>query len=67
MFMPMDVQTIMGIPLCTRSIPDFWAWHYDRRGVFSVRSAYRMITAIKAPIFKKPESVSEAEGHSLEQ
>ena len=24
-------------------VTDFWAWHYERRGFFSVRSAYKML------------------------
>jgi hypothetical protein len=42
-FLPMDVELISNIPLSTRRQEDFWAWHYDKRGVFSVRSAYRML------------------------
>lgn len=42
-FTPMDTEIIGNIPLCIRSQEDFWAWHYERRGVFSVRSAYRML------------------------
>jgi hypothetical protein len=40
-FTPMDV--IMSIPLSTRRQEDFWAWHLEKRGVFSVRSAYKML------------------------
>jgi hypothetical protein len=35
-FIPMDVQTILIIPLGNRRQGDFWAWHYDCRGIFSV-------------------------------
>lgn len=37
----------MGIPLCTRNIPNFWTWHYEKHGSFSVKSAYKMLVAIK--------------------
>ena len=37
----------MNIPLSTRIQEDFWAWHYDKKGVFLGRSAYRMISAVK--------------------
>ena len=47
-FIALDIEMIINIPISNRMQDDFWAWHYDRRGVFSVRSAYRMITAIKA-------------------
>lgn len=46
-FIAPDIDVILNIPLSTRSQSDFWAWHYDRRGIFSVRSAYRMISGIK--------------------
>lgn len=42
-FYPMDAEVINSIPLTTRRQADFWAWHYERTGVFSVRSAYRML------------------------
>jgi hypothetical protein len=46
-FLPIDVDVILGIPLCTRQQPNFWAWNYDSKGVFSVRSAYRMMINTK--------------------
>jgi hypothetical protein len=42
-FLPMDAQAIVSIPLSTRRQTDFWAWHYECNGVFTVRSAYRML------------------------
>jgi hypothetical protein len=41
--LPMDVELILQIPLSSRRQNDFWSWHYDRKGIFSVRSAYRML------------------------
>ena len=38
-FMPMDIPAIMGIPLCTRNVEDYWGWHFERSGVFTVKSA----------------------------
>jgi hypothetical protein len=46
-FLPMDADIILGIPICGRRQEDFWSWHYDRRGRFSVRSAYRMLVATR--------------------
>jgi len=43
----MDIETIYQIPLTTRRQEDFWAWHYEKRGFFSVRSAYRMLVSNK--------------------
>lgn len=46
-FLPVDAEAILQIPLCTRQVDDFWAWHEDPKGRFSVRSAYRMILKTK--------------------
>jgi hypothetical protein len=46
-FVKADCDVILGIPLCTRNIPDFWSWNFDKRGMFTVRSAYRMLVDIK--------------------
>ena len=46
-FLPMDAQAILAIPLCTSPMTDHWAWHYERKGSFSVRSAYRMLSTTK--------------------
>ena len=46
-FTPFDAEEILKIPLCTRRIDDFWAWNEEKRGTFSVCSAYRMIVRIK--------------------
>lgn len=46
-FIPIDAEEILKIPLCTRRIDDFCAWSKDSRGVFLVRSAYRMILHTK--------------------
>lgn len=42
-FTPMDIDVIANIALSTDGTEDFWAWHYEQTGVFSVRSAYRML------------------------
>jgi hypothetical protein len=42
-FIPMDIEVIYSILFCTRRQEDCWAWHYERKGIFSVRSAYRML------------------------
>jgi hypothetical protein len=40
---PLDWEIIENIPLSTMPQDDFWAWHYEKSGIFSVRSAYRML------------------------
>lgn len=42
-FYEMDAQVIKNIPLSYNRQDDFWAWHYERSGIFSVKSAYRML------------------------
>jgi hypothetical protein len=39
----MDREVIVNIPLSTRRQSDFWAWHYDKIDIFTVRSTYRML------------------------
>src|SRR4051812_14037095 len=46
-FLPMDIPAIMVIPLSTRNFDDYRAWHFERNGNFSVRSAYRMLVATR--------------------
>ena len=46
-FLPMDVQAIRAIPISTSSQTDFWAWHHEKSGNFTVRSAYRMMVTTK--------------------
>ena len=46
-FIAADSNIILGIPLSTRRMADFWAWNHEKSGVFSVRSAYRMLADTK--------------------
>jgi len=41
-FWPEDAGLILSIPLIP-GYEDFLAWHYDPRGVFSVKSAYHAL------------------------
>ena len=42
LFNPADVRRILQIPLHLQGFDDFIAWHPNRTGTFSVRSAYHM-------------------------
>ncbi|GJN21135.1 hypothetical protein PR202_gb08585 [Eleusine coracana subsp. coracana] len=42
-FIPMDIEAIESIPICTASQEDFWGWQYEKNRIFSARSAYRML------------------------
>lgn len=46
-FLPIDAEAILKIPICTRNIDDFWAWHLDRKGRFTVSSAYKFMVKTK--------------------
>lgn len=43
----MDIEVISKIPLSSVQQSDFWAWHHESSGVFSVRSCYRMLITTK--------------------
>ena len=40
----------MRIPVCTSNIDDFWAWHPEKKGRFSVSSAYKFMIKTKITI-----------------
>lgn len=46
-FLPCDVAAIQNIPLCTRSMTDFCLWQFEKKGLFSVKTAYRMLWETK--------------------
>lgn len=46
-FLSIDIPSILNIPLCTRNEPDFWEWNHENNGIFSVRSAYRMLVSTR--------------------
>ena len=33
-FLAMDVSIILSIPLCTRNIPNFWSWAFEKKKFF---------------------------------
>uniref|UniRef100_A0A0E0RI21 Uncharacterized protein n=1 Tax=Oryza rufipogon TaxID=4529 RepID=A0A0E0RI21_ORYRU len=40
-FFPLDAAAILNMPRPRTEQDDFWAWAWDRTGIFTVRSAYR--------------------------
>ncbi|KAJ8774780.1 hypothetical protein K2173_017226 [Erythroxylum novogranatense] len=42
-FCDRDVQFIQSIPLSSRTRPDWWKWRWERKGLYSVKSAYKML------------------------
>ena len=48
-FLPINVDIILQIPLCTSWPDDKLIWHYSADGVFSVRSAYHLLRSKLRP------------------
>lgn len=46
-FHPFDVDEICNIWLPTISMEDHVAWHYDKTGMFTVKSAYKLADSLK--------------------
>lgn len=46
-FLAPDVNSILSIPLCTRNMEDTWSWNFEKNGIFTIRSSYRMLVDTK--------------------
>ena len=46
-FLHIDIQPILSIPICMRNIQDSTAWNFEKKGIFTVRSAYNMLVSIR--------------------
>ncbi|KAL5854197.1 hypothetical protein ACOSQ4_003999 [Xanthoceras sorbifolium] len=53
-FRPEEAAAILSIPLCSSPLRDSLTWHFDKKGYFSVKSAYRL--ALKANNSGSPSS-----------
>ena len=42
-----DVEAVLNISLSTSASEDWWAWLYERSGIFSARSAYHLLVDTK--------------------
>jgi hypothetical protein len=42
LFLPVDVQRILEIPLNNQGFDDFIAWYYNKNGKYSIRSGYHL-------------------------
>ena len=38
-----DSEVILGIPLSVRNIKDSWYWNADLKGIYTVKSGYRLL------------------------
>lgn len=41
-FLPINQEIILNIPLSYYVSEDLWIWHYDLKGLYSVRSGYKL-------------------------
>jgi hypothetical protein len=57
MFLPHDAEEIMKIKVPMHDLEDTIAWHYEKNGKFTVRSAYRLASSINS---EPPPSSSKA-------
>lgn len=46
-FIPFDADAILKIPVCTCNTNDFSAWYPEKKGGFTVSSAYRFLIRTK--------------------
>ena len=60
LFLPIDAEQILRIPLCMSWPADKLIWHFTTSGNFSVKSAYHLLRSLKSQ--DKP-SASMATGH----
>ena len=58
---PMDVEAILNIPLSSKVQDDFWSWHYERRGIFTVSSTYKLLAVTKQ---QRTDWLEHNDGHS---
>jgi ribonuclease HI len=60
-FLAPDARAILQIPLCRSAGDDWLAWHYEKSGVYSVRSAYRALLSSKE---SREAAINGGVGHS---
>lgn len=48
---PVDHDAVRSIPLGNGSGGDKWVWHYNAKGVYKVRSGYRVIMDSRRALF----------------
>jgi hypothetical protein len=58
-----DAETIMAITTDPLML-DWTAWHYDSKGIFSVKSAYKLAVQIRDNLLQKDASSSNSDNNS---
>ncbi|CAN1803751.1 Transposon TX1 uncharacterized 149 kDa protein, partial [Linum perenne] len=38
---PQETEEILKIPIGPKEVEDYWVWHHDRRGTYTVKSGYQ--------------------------
>lgn len=61
----MDVCEIVKIRTSLSKLQDFFAWHPEKRGQFSVKSAYQLATSSPNELFAVGASSSYPKGQRL--
>jgi hypothetical protein len=62
-FSPEDVDEILQIPV-DPNVADCPAWHYDAKGIFSVKSGYKLVVARRDTKIGQDASSSEVKGEN---
>ena len=65
-FWPQDVDLILSIPVHVE-MEDVVAWHYDSKGLFTLRSAYKVQRAYEKRTSKKGEASSSCAGADMDK
>ncbi|KAM0912194.1 hypothetical protein ACQ4PT_012903 [Festuca glaucescens] len=63
-FLPIDVQEILKIRTSNRNEGDFIAWHHEKLGMFTVRSAYRLALEEQLRAAGRQATSAQPLGHS---
>jgi hypothetical protein len=63
-FYPCDAAEIFSIKLPEQRTADFVAWHYEKTGIFSVRSAYRLAVQNQYRVGAPGSSASSDQGRA---
>lgn len=53
---PVDAKAILRIPMRAQVGEDWWAWEQEKHGVYSVKTAYRLLASTYQPATEAPES-----------
>ncbi|KAK0606918.1 hypothetical protein LWI29_006286 [Acer saccharum] len=58
-FLPIDKEVILSIPISVRGGDDCLSWHYDKNGIFTVKSGYWLALNLSIKNQPSPSSISQ--------